>query len=49
MTLNNDYEVPMLVEIGRARDVILGSIKWPLLDDSPLQGHRVEDVMADDE
>ena len=45
----NHYEVPEVVDIGRARDVILGSTKEiPLVDDSPLQGYR-ETETADDE
>jgi hypothetical protein len=49
MRLNNDYEVSMLVKIGRAQDVILGSPKDPpLFDESPSQLYRGEE-MADDE
>lgn len=45
----NNYEVPDIVEIGRAQDVILGSLKDPpLFDESPLQLYRGEE-MADDE
>jgi hypothetical protein len=47
--MNNNYEVPEIVEIGKAHEVILGSQKGEfLVDDSPLQGFR-ETEMADDE
>ena len=45
----NNYEVPEVLEVGRAQDVILGSSKIPqIFDDSPDQGWR-ETEMADDE
>lgn len=45
----NNYEVPEVVEVGRAQDVILGSSKLvDLFPDSPEQGWR-ESEMADDE
>jgi len=45
----NNYEVPEVIEVGRAQDVILGSSKliWKV-SDSPEQDFR-EDEMADDE
>jgi hypothetical protein len=46
--MNNHYEVPELVEIGRAQDVILGFTKGPIYPDSPSQIFReIED--EDDE
>jgi len=46
----NNYEVPEIVEIGRAQDVILGSSKAVLIyDDSPFQPEQRETEMADDE
>jgi|GEM_PF-1414202 hypothetical protein len=45
----NHYEVPEVVEVGRAQDVILGSSKLvPIFPDSPDQEWR-ETEMADDE
>jgi len=45
----NNYEVPEVIEVGRAQDVILGSSKLvPIFDDSPDQTFR-ETEMADDE
>jgi hypothetical protein len=45
----NNYEVPEVIEVGRAQDVILGSSKLvPIYDDSPEQTFR-ETEMADDE
>lgn len=46
----NNYEVPEVVEMGRAQDVILGSSKFVLIfDDSPFQPDQRETDMADDE
>ena len=48
--MTNNYEVPEVVEVGRAQDVILGSSKLVLIfDDSPLQPDQRETDMADDE
>jgi hypothetical protein len=45
----NNYEVPEVIEVGRAQDVILGSSKLvQIFDDSPDQTFR-ETEMADDE
>jgi hypothetical protein len=47
--MTNRYEIPEVIEIGRAQDLILGSGKdLPIYDDSPVQDRRT-DVMADDE
>ena len=47
--MTNRYEVPEVMEIGNARDLILGSDKSvPLYDDSPVQERRTEE-MSDDE
>ena len=47
--MNNNYEVAEIVEIGKAHDVILGSLKDVLIfDDSPEQGYR-ESPAQDDE
>jgi hypothetical protein len=48
-TMMNNYEVPEVLEVGRAQDVILGSSKLvPIFDDSPDQSFR-ETEMAEDE
>lgn len=48
--MTNNYEVPDVLEIGRAQDVILGSSKLVLIyDDSPFQPDQRETEMADDE
>jgi hypothetical protein len=45
----NNYEVPEIVEVGRAQDVILGSDKLvPIFPDSVDQDRR-ETQMEDDE
>lgn len=45
----NDYEVPEVVEIGNARDLILGVDKtFPFVEDSPGQPRRTQQ-MSDDE
>ena len=47
--MKNNYEVPEVLEVGRAQDLILGSSKlWQVFDDSPGQFFR-ETEMADDE
>jgi hypothetical protein len=47
--VNNNYEVPEVVEIGRAQDVILGSSKFvQIFDDGPDQDKRQTET-ADDE
>jgi len=47
--MTNNYEVPEVLEVGRAQDVILGSSKLvQVFEDSPDQGYR-ESEMADDE
>ena len=47
--MNNNYEVPEIVEIGKAHEVILGSLKDPpLFDESPSQLYRGYE-MGDDE
>ena len=44
----NNYEVPEVVEIGRAQDLILGDSKAdPVYPDSP--GQPLRDDMTDDE
>ena len=44
----NNYEVPEVVEMGRAQDVILGGTKFtPIFPDSPSELER--DEMVDDE
>ena len=46
----NDYEVPEVVEMGRAQDVILGSSKLiPIFPDSPFQCFRENEIADDDE
>jgi hypothetical protein len=47
--MTNNYEVPEVVEVGRAQDVILGASKliWKFTD-SPYQDFR-ETEMEDDE
>ena len=45
----NNYEVPEVIEMGRAQDVILGSSKIPqIFCDCPHQDFR-ETEMGDDE
>ena len=44
----NNYEVAAVVEVGKAHDVILGSTKGPLIDDSPFQEYRVVDEQDDE-
>ena len=45
----NNYEMAEIIEIGKAREVILGSSKLvQLFDDSPFQEYR-ENEMAEDE
>jgi len=45
----NHYEVAEIVEIGRARDLILGSSKIPqIFDDSPHQELRETETADDD-
>ncbi len=45
----NNYEVPEIVEIGKAHDVILGGSKEvPIFDDSPGEGLR-QTLAEDDE
>lgn len=44
----NNYEEAEIVEVGNARDVILGGPKGVAFDESPAQGFRHEE-MADDE
>jgi hypothetical protein len=47
--MTNQYEVPEVVEIGNASDLILGTDKFlPLVPDSPGQPNRT-DSMSDDE
>jgi hypothetical protein len=47
--MTNHYEVAEIVEIGRAQDVILGSVKdLPIYPDSPSQIDRQFET-ADDE
>ncbi len=47
--MNNNYEIAEIVEIGKAKDVILGGTKEvPIYDDSPGEGFR-QTVMEDDE
>jgi hypothetical protein len=47
--MTNNYEVPEVVELGRAQDVILGSTKGAFMyPDSPGVGFRETDI-ADDE
>ena len=47
--MNNNYELPEVIEMGRAQDLILGSSKLvPIVLDSPAQDRRQTD-MADDE
>lgn len=47
--MTNHYEVPEVIEIGNARDLILGSDKFfPFFEDSPGQPRRTEQ-MSDDE
>lgn len=44
----NNYEVPEVVEMGRAQDVILGNSKFEqIFPDSPNQPDR--DTLMDDE
>ena len=44
----NDYEVPEVVALGRPQDVIFGSTRFTIFDDSPLEGLR-ETVIENDE
>ena len=45
----NNYETAELVEIGKARDVVLGERKaFPILDDSPEEGLRNPDPQDDE-
>ena len=47
--MTNNYEIPEVVEMGRAQDLILGSSKLvPIVPDSVNQTFRQSD-MADDE
>lgn len=47
--MTNNYEVPEVIEIGRAQDVILGSSKLvQIFNDSPSQLRR-QTEMQDDE
>ena len=44
----NNYEVPEVVELGRAQDVVLGTLKsWPVYPESP--GEPEREQMTDDE
>ena len=45
----NNYEVAEVMEVGKAHDVILGSLK-PVLqwDDSPIQEPRESEMVDDD-
>jgi hypothetical protein len=46
--MTNNYEVPEVIELGRAQDAILGSSKLiPVVIESP--GQLRESDMADDE
>ena len=47
--MTNQYEVPEVIEVGNASDLILGTEKFfPLVPDSPGQPWRTEQ-MSDDE
>jgi hypothetical protein len=48
--MNNNYEVPEIIELGKAQDVILGSNKVEHnFDDSPIQILRSQVEVEDDE
>lgn len=48
--MTNNYDAPEMVEIGNAKDLVLGSNKlFPLLDDGPGQPRRWVDEMSDEE
>jgi len=47
--MKNNYEVPEVIEVGNAKDVILGIEKvFQLFDDAPGQPRR-DEPMSDDE
>ncbi|HEX7330629.1 MAG TPA: hypothetical protein VF290_03970 [Pyrinomonadaceae bacterium] len=46
--MNNHYNAAETIEIGRAQDVILGSTKGVIFDDSPMQGLRDDPTQDDD-
>lgn len=47
--MKNNYEVPEVIEVGNAKDVILGETKvFPFFDDSPGEPRR-DEPMSDDE
>lgn len=47
--MNNHYEVPEVIEIGRAQDVILGGAKFlQIFNDAPSQARR-DAAIQDDE
>lgn len=47
--MNNMYEVPEVIEIGKAKDLILGNGKPSFIVDDGAAQPKSEDFMSDDE